>query len=107
MGSRVWRVARLVSISHCRIPNFPCFSVQLYHLIISHYDLKAVVLLNATRKQQQHQTAEREFHVARHILPADALAMPKRDQNQQAARAVKKITGSEPARGEDLVRARG
>ena len=29
--------------------------------------------------------------------------MPKRDPNQQAARAVEKITGSEPTRGEDLV----
>lgn len=29
--------------------------------------------------------------------------MPKRDRNQQAARAVEKITGSDPVRGEDLV----
>jgi hypothetical protein len=29
--------------------------------------------------------------------------MPKRDPNEEAARQVEKITGSEPARGEDLV----
>jgi hypothetical protein len=29
--------------------------------------------------------------------------VPKRDPNQQAARTVKKITGSEPVRGEELV----
>jgi hypothetical protein len=29
--------------------------------------------------------------------------VPKRDPNQQASKAVEKITGSKPVRGEDLV----
>lgn len=43
------------------------------------------------------------FSVAVFTPFPDALAMPKRDPNQQAARAVEKITGSNPVRGEDLV----
>ena len=39
------------------------------------------------------------------LFRAKLLIVPneKRDANQQAAKAVEKITGSEPVRGEDLV----
>ncbi len=64
------------------------------------------------RRRFTQKSAELSMHFAR-ALPIHFVAatrdgphtalVPKRDPNQQAARAVQKIAGSEPVRGEDLV----